>query len=167
MNEKELKQQLLAAGATEEQIAKINFARIEEIISQAGNLDELCNLMVKNYPGFNVQEFKKAVTEGANAKDSEEAVDLSDEALENVAGGSLGSWIKKNKDWLIPVAAIGASGLLIGAFAARRGKATTASPAEPSSPILSDGKTSEFIDKNVEIMKKGGSPSMNLFAIDH
>ena len=65
------------------------------------------------------------------------------------------------------VAAIGAAGLLIGAFAARRGKATTASPAEPSSPILSDGKTSEFIDKNVEIMKSGGSPSMNLFAIDH
>ena len=40
MNEKELKEQLLAAGATEEQIAKINFARIEEIISQAGNLDD-------------------------------------------------------------------------------------------------------------------------------
>ena len=104
MNEKELKEQLLAAGATEEQIAKINFARIEEIISQAGNLDELCNLMVKNYPGFNVQEFKKAVTEGANAKDSEEAVDLSDEALENVAGGCFTSMLScpagGDHDWI-------------------------------------------------------------------
>ena len=34
MNEKELKTQLLEAGATEEQIAKVDFAKIESIIDK-------------------------------------------------------------------------------------------------------------------------------------
>ena len=98
MTEKEYKKELLELGLTEEQISKIDFDKVNAIINQAKNMDELCDLLIKNYPDFNVAAFKKAVkeAEAANNKSSDEVEDLSDDSLEAVAGGSVGSWLKEN-----------------------------------------------------------------------
>ena len=112
MNEQEFKAQLREAGAQEEAIAKINFAKIESIIDGASSIEDLCKGLKKAYPDFNEADFKKTIA--ANSKDSDDTQDLSDEALEAVAGGSAGSWLKKNKDWLIPVASLAIGGAIIG-----------------------------------------------------
>ncbi len=112
MDYNEIREQLLAAGATEEALAKIDFAKIESIIDGASSIEGLCKDIKKAYPDFNESEFKKAIAE--NSKDSENAEDLSDADLEAVAGGSVGSWLNENKDWLIPVASIAVIGGIVG-----------------------------------------------------
>ena len=104
MNTNDYKKQLLEMGVKEEEIAKIDFAKIENIIDSAKSIEGLCNSLKNALPNFNEEEFKKAVSE--SSKESEDAEDLSDDALEAVAGGSLGSWIKKNKDVLLATALI-------------------------------------------------------------
>ena len=120
MNEEELKNQLLAVGASEEQIAKVDFAKMENIFNSANSIEELCKVLKENYPDFNEAEFKRAIAE--NEKTEDEAQDLSDEDLEAVAGGSVGSWLNKNKAWLIPVAAIAVVGIGYGIYKVRQNK---------------------------------------------
>ena len=147
MNEKELKEQLLAAGATEEAIAKVDFAKIESIIDAASSIDGLCKALKEAYPDFNEAEFRKAIAE--NTKGSEDAEDLSDSDLEAVAGGSVGSWLNKNKAWIIPVASVAAIGLIVGtgiylkkradaAEAARWEKWDREHPVNPENNIIPD-----------------------------
>ena len=104
MNQMELKTDLLAAGVTEEALTKLNLSKIEEIISGANNIDEICTKMKEAYPDFNETEFKKSIAE--TAKNSETTQDLSDEALEEVAGGSAGSWLKKNYETICRLAVL-------------------------------------------------------------
>ena len=109
MNTNDYKKQLLEMGVKEEEIAKIDFAKIENIIDSAKSIEGLCKAFKDVYPDFNESEFKKAIIE--NTKESEEAQDLSDDALEAVAGGSLGSWLKKNKKEILYTAVgVGAFG---------------------------------------------------------
>ena len=96
MDKNKITTQLLEAGATEEQLAKINFEKVESIIDTARNIDSLCRTLKSNYPDFNEAGFMEALEK--NAKDSEETQDLSDNDLESVAGGSVSSWISKNKE---------------------------------------------------------------------
>lgn len=112
MNVQELKEELLAAGVTEEQLDRLDFTKIEEIFDNTQNADELCMEMQKNFSDFDEKSFKTMLSE--QEKESEKTEDLSDEALEEVAGGSAGSWFKKNKDWVITAAAIGALGIAVG-----------------------------------------------------
>ena len=118
MTENEYKKQLLELGVKEEALANINFGLVDEIISRVENIDELCDLMVKNFPDFHKDEFKKALTEAAESstKASAEAQDLSDEELAEVAGGSVGSWIKKNKEAIAITALslLAVGGLVVG-----------------------------------------------------
>ena len=62
MNQMELKNDLLAAGVTEEALTKLDLTKIEEIISGATNIDEICTKMKEAYPDFNETEFKKSIT---------------------------------------------------------------------------------------------------------
>ena len=115
MNSNELKEQFLAAGASEDQLAKIDFDKILEIIDKSSNIEELTKAMKDSFVDFDDENFKKVVAEYKD--EGNEAIDLSDDDLESVAGGSLGSWMSENKDWLIPVAVvvgIGVTGFVAG-----------------------------------------------------
>ncbi len=146
MDYNEIKEQLLAAGATEEQVAKIDFAKIESIFDGVSSIEGLCKDLKKAYPDFNESEFKKAIAE--NSKDSENAEELSDAALEAVAGGSVGSWLNENKDWLIPVASIAVIGGIVGTGilmknrggAADGGRFSTISESDIDTRRMSQGK---------------------------
>ncbi len=149
MNEKELKAQLLEAGATEEQIAKVDFAKIESIIDNASSIEGLSKSLKEAYPDFNEEEFKKAVAE--NTKDNDAVENLSDEALEAVAGGSVGSWLNKNKAWLIPVAtvaAIGIGGAII--YGVKRKLAANAAAKPQRSSSISSADTSYSNDSKFQ-----------------
>ena len=109
MTEKEFKKKILEMGASQEEVAKVDFEKIKGIIDGAKSIEGLCKAFKDVYPDFNESEFKKAIIE--NTKESEEAQDLSDDALEAVAGGSLGSWLKKNKKEILYTAVgVGAFG---------------------------------------------------------
>lgn len=151
MNEKELKAQLLEAGATEEQIAKVDFAKIENIIDNASSIEGLSKSLKEAYPDFNEEEFKKAVAE--NTKDNDAVENLSDEALEAVAGGSVGSWLNKNKAWLIPVATIavvGIGGAII--YGVKRKLAANAAAKPQRSSSISSTDTSYSNDSKFQWM---------------
>ena len=101
MNMNELKAELIAAGAKEEDLAKVDFANIEHIIDGANDIEGLCKALKEAYPAFDEAAFKRAIAE--QTKKTDDAQELSDDDLEAVAGGS---WINKNKEWLIPVATV-------------------------------------------------------------
>ena len=96
MDKNKITAQLLEAGVTEEELGKIDFEKVGEIIDTSRNIDSLCKSLKSNYPDFNEAGFRETLKE--NTKDSEEMQDLSDNDLEAVAGGSVSSWISKNKE---------------------------------------------------------------------
>lgn len=123
MNKEEYKEQLLKLGLSEKQIESINFPQLEEIISNAKDVDDICTQLEKIYPGFNSDEFKKVVKYASNqeAKASENVEDLSDENLKEVAGGSASHWFR---DHAVELAIIGAGiigGAIWGAVTAKDG----------------------------------------------
>ena len=101
MNERELKKYLLEAGASNDAVAKVDFAKIESIIDEASSIEDLCKTLKETYPDFDEAEFKKAIADYLKEEDAPQ--ELSDDDLEAVAGGSVGSWLNENKAWLIPV----------------------------------------------------------------
>lgn len=96
MDKNKITAQLLEAGVTEEQLGKIDFEKVGDIIDTSRSIDSLCKSLKSNYPGFNEAAFREVLEK--NAKDSEEMQNLSDNDLEAVAGGSVSSWISKNKE---------------------------------------------------------------------
>lgn len=96
MDKNKITAQLLEAGVTEEELGKIDFEKVGDIIDTSRSIDSLCKSLKSNYPDFNEAGFRKALEK--NAKDSEEMQNLSDNDLEAVAGGSVSSWISKNKE---------------------------------------------------------------------
>jgi len=109
MNEEKIKEELLAAGASEDMFEKIDFSKFEEIFDNAGSIDELCRNIKTAFPDFDETGFRQSVQE--QAAESEKIEDLSDDSLEAVAGGSVSSWLNRNKDWLIPLGLMATFGL--------------------------------------------------------
>ena len=119
MKSEEIKEMLLGAGADKDKLAKIDFAKIEEIVNSSRDIEDLCKKMTEYNPEFDKQlfmdEFNEATKE--SSKEEESAEDLSDEQLEDVAGGSkAGDWFKKNKDWVVPLAIVGTGLAVRGCF---------------------------------------------------
>ena len=86
MDTKELKEMMMKQRVPEEQVAKIDLAKLAEIIDKASNIDEISAGLKKEFPDFDEAAFKKKVTENTEASDKVE--DLSDSALSAVAGGA-------------------------------------------------------------------------------
>ena len=123
MKEEEYKTRLLELGLPEEKIPNINFSQLEDIISHAKNIDEICAQLEKNYPGFNSDEFKKVFTYALSqeGKTSESVEALSDESLNEVAGGSTSHWFKDHAVEFAIVAAGIIGGAIWGAATAKDG----------------------------------------------
>lgn len=96
MDKNKITAQLLEAGVTEEELGKIDFEKVGDIIDTSRSIDSLCKSLKSNYPDFNEAGFREALEK--NVRDSEEMQNLSDNDLEAVAGGSVSSWISKNKE---------------------------------------------------------------------
>ena len=89
MNEKEFKEQLIATGIKEEQIANLDFSKIEKIFESSQNIDEICKSIKESFPNFDETGFRQIISE--QTKESENTEYLSEDALEEVAGGSVTS----------------------------------------------------------------------------
>ena len=109
MNFTEIKEKLLAAGATEVQLENLDLTKVEAIFDKTQDIDGLCKNIKESFPDFDEAGFRQIVAE--ESKDSEATEILSDESLEEVAGGSISSWMHRNKDWVIPAAAMATIGL--------------------------------------------------------
>ena len=124
MTENELKEQLLAADVKEEDIKNLNLKKFSEIIEQSKDTDEFCSSMKQSFPNFDENKFKQALAD--YNKESEKEEDLSDEALETVAGGSVSSWVSKHEELVIGLSLIALSvpvGILMHAHGSSVGKA--------------------------------------------
>lgn len=82
---------------------------IEAIIATANSPEEAFKKISQAYPSISEEELKKnyeaekkkAEQDFKNLSKSEAVENLSDEALEEVAGGNFGSWVKKNWPYLV------------------------------------------------------------------
>lgn len=87
---------------------------IEAIVATANSPEEAIKKISQAYPSISEEELqknyeaekKKAEEEFKNLSKSEAVENLSDEALEEVAGGSFGGWVKKNWPYLVLGAAV-------------------------------------------------------------
>ena len=118
LNEEQMKELLKKEGLNNEVIGSINFAELEETVLSCTTIEEALKKLGEKYPEIYQKTFDecyKYVKEEldkqlyANNSDSEEVVDLEDDDLESVAGGSVGSFFKKH--WPAIVTFVGVSAL--------------------------------------------------------
>ena len=97
-------------GKLDEKLKK----EIESIIAASNSPEEAFTKIAQAYPSISVEELRKnyeaekekAEEDFKNQPKSELVENLSDEALEEVAGGSFGGWVKKNWPYLVLGAAV-------------------------------------------------------------
>ena len=83
--------------------------QIEQIIAESNSADEAFDKICQTYPEINKaelkehfdEETKKAEQQLSENSDSETVENLSEDDLESVAGGSFGSWMKKNWPYVV------------------------------------------------------------------
>ena len=93
---------------------------IEAIIKTSGSPDEALSNICKAFPEVDYEllkknydeEIKKAEISFSQSKNSEVIQNLSENELESVAGGSFGSWMKKNWPIVLGLAAIATVGIV-------------------------------------------------------
>ena len=91
---------------------------IAKIASQAGSLEKAIENIIEVYPEIDAEELRKQFVIASKEaedrfyekRDSEVAEELSDSQLESVAGGSFGSWMKKNWPYVLGAAVIVTAG---------------------------------------------------------
>ena len=112
---------------TKEEIQK----EIERIIKTSGTPDEALSNICKAFPDVDYEvlkksfddEKKKAEKSFSKSEDSDDIQNLSEDDLEAVAGGSFGSWMKKNWPIVVGTAAI----MTVGAVFWKKGYSSKAS----------------------------------------
>ena len=98
---------------------------LEAIVASTNSPEEAFKKIAAAYPSVSVEELKKnyeeekkkAEAEFSKCSKSEDVENLSDDALEEIAGGSFGGWVKKNWPYLV----LGANILTAAAQNIRRG----------------------------------------------
>ena len=114
VNEAELRTLLKTNGV--EVSDGMNLAEVEELVLSCHTDDEAVEKLCEAYPGIDQAWLKQLIADSkaqtmafASQKEdptSEEMTDLEDDALEEVAGGSVGSWFKKNWPTVLTVVAV-------------------------------------------------------------
>lgn len=109
---------------------------LEAIVASTNTPEEAFKKIAAAYPSVSVEELKKnyeeekkkAEAEFSKCSKSEDVENLSDDALEEIAGGSFGGWVKKNWSYLVlGAAAIGlTAGIIHKGFIARQNTAANA-----------------------------------------
>ncbi len=125
IDEKALKDFYRQQGATEEAVNAVDLKKVEDLILSCGSMEEAIDTICETYPQLDKEWLEKTVEDAkqevdaqleANSNpDSEDIVDLDEDDLEAVAGGSVGSWFKKN--WPILVGAAAGMALAAGGMA--------------------------------------------------
>ena len=124
INKQELMDALKSNGLDPSNVENFNVAEIEQIVSSCNSVEEAIQKICEKNPQADAESIKKLLEDMQKAfmaqspseleKMSDEFVDLEDGDLEAVAGGSVGSWFKKNWPTLVTIAAIG--GLCYGGY---------------------------------------------------
>ena len=93
-------------GFTDDFVQKVtenkDFEAIKKIMDESVSFEDAAAKVKKQFPSINIDEVRKNLEElekqkeNAGDSSSDEVVDLEDDALEAVAGGSVGSWFKSN-----------------------------------------------------------------------
>ena len=100
-----LSENMKALGYSEEEIKKVKdnpeYENFAKILDGSNSFEEAVKKFEDMYQDFDAAKFREACESQAEQKDdvsddSEEILDLEDDALEAVAGGSIGSFFKKN-----------------------------------------------------------------------
>mgnify|MGYP006916033913 CR=1 FL=1 len=164
MNEKALKDFIREQGAAEEVVNALDMEGVEKIISSCDTMDEALDKICEAYPELDKKELADAIELARKTVDdqlaassdsaSEEMVDLNEDDLEAVAGGSAGSWFKKNWPILVGAAAgvgIAAAGMKI--YSAR----AAASAAKSSSAAASTRSSLASTESNVAVAGDGAA----------
>ena len=101
--------------------SQIDIEEIQTIVSACNSMEEALHKIAEKYTFIKYEDLKKNFDDyvanmqsGGDDRDNEEMVDLEDDALEDVAGGSIGSWIKKNWPGLVVGVAVTVAGTAIG-----------------------------------------------------
>ncbi|MBR4464723.1 MAG: hypothetical protein IKS40_08935 [Treponema sp.] len=157
MNNMDIKAQLLAAGAKEEDLAKVDFAKIESIVDKAGSIGGLCKELKEAFPEFNEADFRKTLEENSDV--SEVPQELSDDDLEAVAGGSVGSWISEHKA-LVTMGVLIAISIPVG-FAMRSEGKAAGNKAVSKAYDKGYGEGSNLVQEKVSTMTKSSLPKLN------
>ena len=157
MNNMDIKAQLLAAGAKEEDLAKVDFAKIESILDKAGSIGGLCKELKEAFPEFNEADFRKTLEENSDV--SEVPQELSDDDLEAVAGGSVGSWISEHKA-LVTMGVLIAISIPVGFAMHSEGKAA-GNKALSKAYDKGYGEGSNLVQEKVSNMTKSSMPNLN------
>ena len=93
-------------GFTDDFVQKVtenkDFEAIRKIMDESVSFEDAAAKVKEEFPSINIDEVRKNLeelekqNENAGDSSSDEVVDLEDDALEAVAGGSVGSWFKSN-----------------------------------------------------------------------
>ena len=95
---------------------------IQKIVASCDTMEEACQKLCEKFPSLKYEDLKKQfdeyvakAQENDGDSESEEIVDLDEDDLEAVAGGGIGSWLKKNWAGLVVGAAVTVACTAIGA----------------------------------------------------
>jgi hypothetical protein len=148
-----LSENMKALGYSEEEIKKVKdnpeYENFAKILDESNSFEEAVKKFEDMYQDFDAAKFREACESQAEQKDdvsddSEEILDLEDEALEAVAGGSIGSFFKKNWKTITGAVVGGVAGAAVGWVLSLKQK--TQSPTGAASPdsinsVSEDDKT--------------------------
>ena len=186
IDEKALKDFYRQQGATEEAVNAVDLKKVEDLILSCGSMEEAIDTICETYPQLDKEWLKKTVEDAkqevdaqleANSNpDSEDVVDLDEDDLEAVAGGSAGSWFKKNWPILVGAAAgmaLAAGGMAMyskfkgGAAAAQGASASNQAAAGQGAEMAAQGEGASNANANAKAAGGGGmgmGSSLGLFA---
>ena len=148
-----LSENMKALGYSEEEIKKVKdnpeYENFVKILDESDSFEEAVKKFEEMYQDFDAAKFREVCESQAEQKDdvsddSEEILDLEDDALEAVAGGSFGSFFKKNWKTITGAVVGGVAGAAVGwVLSLKQKKQSPTGAASPDSinSVNEDDKT--------------------------